>query len=667
MELLKTTHLKRSIIIALLIILPNLIRAQVTEISTIEPDHPYIEYIGRVDKTDTKKPRFGFSGVALRFKFSGEVLKVMFSSTSEKNHYFFIIDEEKPIKINLKSHLSIYALAEALKDTIHEAQIIRLTEGSQGIDTFHGLILGANDSLVRLPQAKKRMFEFYGNSITCGFGNETDDPGDRFDPSQENFYYTYASYVSRIFEADCIGISKSGIGMYRNHRGSATGSSDNMLTVYDHILFKDNNLLWDFTGYIPEIVGINLGTNDARDQDLFRSEIFEDSCKVLVQTLRMYYPDAHIIYITGPTQKGEKLASVQNAVKNVIEDLNDPKFTLFNMSSQTGEFGIGGTWHPTAAQHYHNAKELARYIESIRQWDPAPYITSAIVDQDGHEVRVSFSESLQPGDSIVGFKLRIDNSVVSGMPATIRENKDSVVILQLNERIKEGNNILIDYNYGNVKSEQGINLQPFFSEGVTNKVKETKLQSAIINSTGDKLILTFNKPIMEVFDANIKVNVNNSNYDQHQSSNLNPLEPDKVTFGLLKKITNSSIVELTLTDNFVCGNDKICSTPITNYPVLNNSTLDDEISASQDFHPGSDRRDIILFPNPAGEFFNLTINSHVWQDLRKLIIHDIAGKQIKTINSSSHNFYDIKDLEKGFYTLNLMFNSGQTNLLLIKQ
>ena len=58
-------------------------------------------------------------------------------------------------------------------------------------------------------------------------------------------------------------IARSGIGAYRNYGEAKTGSPGyNMPAQYDYTLYNDKSEHWDFSRWQPDIVCINLGTND---------------------------------------------------------------------------------------------------------------------------------------------------------------------------------------------------------------------------------------------------------------------------------------------------------------------------------------------------------------------------------------------------------------------
>ena len=108
----------------------------------------------------------------------------------------------------------------------------------------------------------ERRIEFIGNSITCGYGVESENPSDPFTYETENHFYTYAARTARALKAQHLVVARSGIGVYRNYGAPRSGSKDCMPAMYEQVLFTDSTELWDHTLYTPDVVCINLGTND---------------------------------------------------------------------------------------------------------------------------------------------------------------------------------------------------------------------------------------------------------------------------------------------------------------------------------------------------------------------------------------------------------------------
>ena len=92
-------------------------------------------------------------------------------------------------------------------------------------------------------------------------------------------------------------------------------------------------------------------------------------------------------------------------------------------------------------------------------------------------------------------------------------------------------------------------------------------------------------------------------------------------------------------------------------------TSDFQQNESIVFHPEStelqyDEIQIKLYPNPASNFVSLEVPNTV--EIEKLIIYDITGKLITTINlSSSQSRIDISNLHSGQYMAIILDKSGK--------
>lgn len=134
------------------------------------------------------------------------------------------------------------------------------TEASFGSVKFSGFEFTQN-AVVLAPEVTKRLkMEFIGDSITCGYGAEGKAPC-HFSASTENNHYSYAAIAARALDAEYNIVSWSGKGMVRNY-GDKQLSPEPVPYFYDRTVANNPKLTWNFTSYVPDIVVINLGTND---------------------------------------------------------------------------------------------------------------------------------------------------------------------------------------------------------------------------------------------------------------------------------------------------------------------------------------------------------------------------------------------------------------------
>ena len=211
---------------------------------------------------------------------------------------------------------------------------------------------------------------------------------DPFEDETENHWLTYANIVSDSLNAQHTSISRSGIGVYRNYDGPKAGSDENMPWQYEYTLFNKHDEKWDFNKYQPQLVCINLGTNDLSTNN-YDIALYEKNYRMFLTTVRSKYPNAKIVLITGP-MLGEKESGEQREVLDrICSDANKKGFTLpeevrkarkgknkgdkdiyrFDFTFQTGDLGYGASWHPSKLQHQKMADELLPFLRNLMGWE----------------------------------------------------------------------------------------------------------------------------------------------------------------------------------------------------------------------------------------------------------------------------------------------------------
>ncbi|MFL5729488.1 MAG: SGNH/GDSL hydrolase family protein [Cytophagaceae bacterium] len=351
-------------------------------LSHISADDPKIKYTGRIDFSNPKAPRFAWSGVSIKASFQGSHCEVLLNDyasgeapTGEANaNWFNLIIDNKKIQVVKcqKDGKQIYKV-EALSDSVHTIEIFKRTEALIGEADFRGFILGKDKKLLDLPAAAQtRKIEFIGNSITCGYGNEGADKDCKFSASTENNYMAYGAITARNLNAEYVAVPFSGKGLYRNYDES---TDETMPMLYDRIFASNPDIKWDFKKYTPDVVVINLGTNDFAHSNP-DSAIWVQTYIKFIGTIRSNYPNAHIICLNGSMmndswpQGTKSLSTIKKFLKAVITQMNDKgdnKVYMFSLSPQ-GSLGYGCDWHPNVAQHKKNAAELTAFIKTKTGW-----------------------------------------------------------------------------------------------------------------------------------------------------------------------------------------------------------------------------------------------------------------------------------------------------------
>ena len=358
----------------------------------VKASHPMIQYMGRVGfGKNPDVASFNFPGTTIEANFQGSSLKMMCRPMT--GYFMAQVDGSEPFKVGFNAERdSVVTLATALSKGVHHVKVMYVIEGLFRNPEFRGFVLDKGCKLVEAPALSERKIEFIGNSITCGYGVESIEMSDPFEDETENHWLTYANIVSDSLKAQHTSISRSGIGVYRNYDGPKTGSAENMPWQYEYTLFNKHDEKWDFAKYQPQLVCINLGTNDL-STDNYDIQLYEKNYRMFLTTVRSKYPDAKIVLLTGP-MLGKKESSEQRAaLDRICADANKSGFTLvnktvvdkkgkikkakklgdkeiyrFDFSFQKGDLGYGASWHPSKLQHQKMAKELLPFLKNLMNW-----------------------------------------------------------------------------------------------------------------------------------------------------------------------------------------------------------------------------------------------------------------------------------------------------------
>lgn len=327
-----------------------------------------ITYVGRISKSNIECVKFTYPGVYMYFSFEGTSLSM---KAKPNSGYFMVeIDDLQPYKISFPSTDSVQTIIECLPNGIHKAKITYAIEGYEFKPEIYGFYLDSGCSLGKINRSISRRIEFIGNSITCGYGIEAYDKNEPFSYSTENHYYTYAATTARMLDADHLVVAKSGIGIYRNYSGSRNGSDDCMLNIYDYVNYADSTEIWNYSMFIPDVVCINLGTNDT-SVGSYDIKLLGMAFEKFVLKIRDRYPESKIVLLTGAMLNGTALSDVKNTLDSLCEKMNsdgDKNIYRFDFSPQTGDLGYGADFHPSMIQHQKMALELTAFLKNIMNW-----------------------------------------------------------------------------------------------------------------------------------------------------------------------------------------------------------------------------------------------------------------------------------------------------------
>lgn len=322
--------------------------------------NPRIAYMGRFVYDEDGSVRFNYPGSSIIANFKGNYIGVKMRAGS--GSFMVSLDGGEPERWEFGEDTDVMYV-DSLSAGPHSIRIMLATEGYAHNPTFYGFRLCGEKALLEKPILNGLKFLFIGNSITCGYGVEDDDPKHGFDYLTENHYYSYAAITARYFNAQWHSISRSGIGVYRNYGDKREGSRINMTQQFHRTLFDNESYTWDHRSYQPNFIFVNLGTNDT-SLDNYDIDKLGEAYLSFYQTLRETYPSSTIIFLSGSMLGGQALIDVKYCLDRILtQNPQDKLLYRFDMSPQTGDLGFGADYHPSMAQQEKMANELIGFLE----------------------------------------------------------------------------------------------------------------------------------------------------------------------------------------------------------------------------------------------------------------------------------------------------------------
>ena len=348
--------------------------------SIIRPTDPFIQYTGRISFANPERPAWNFPGIQIVASFEGTSLRMI---AKPRSGYFMAqIDQADPFKVAFRGERdSVVTLATALPNGVHTVKLMYAIEGYEFYPEFWGFVLDKGKKLVETPALPSRKIEFIGNSITCGYGNEGLKKEEGFDYATENHYYSYASITARNLNAQHWVVARSGIGAYRNYGEAKTGSPRSCMPVqyeytgyaWDLKLREEATFLrekWDFSRYQPDVICINLGTNDTSTNN-YDLDLLKQGYQKLLKQVRDHNPKAKIVFLTGTMLYNKELREVKQLLDEVTAEAHkagDKEVYRFDMAPISGEEFYGNDYHPNIYQDEKMAGELTAYLRGLMNW-----------------------------------------------------------------------------------------------------------------------------------------------------------------------------------------------------------------------------------------------------------------------------------------------------------
>ena len=347
-----------------------------TLINTLEGEdlisNTYVKWLGRTKYDTTKAVNIMYhSASSFEVKFKGtEVEAVLYATNylnASKRPYIVIMvddDYENRTRIALEAEYTTLKIAQLAKDD-GKVHTVSVWKSSESTDSHMGLkSLKSNGGFVEGVEFKERTIEFIAASSSTGYGNLN---ADTKTSSNSDAMQAFSYLTARALNADINIYSASGWGCK-----ASAWTSPNSLNLYDAYKKVDffSNESWDMTKITPDVIVINLGTNDWSyikagadvNERNSRMQAFKDQYVDFLTYLHTVYPNCKIIMLYGLMLE---------------KDIYDATVDIYNVAKQSNPgLGIiqifgdakGSNSHPSLASHKAISEALIAKIKEEMSW-----------------------------------------------------------------------------------------------------------------------------------------------------------------------------------------------------------------------------------------------------------------------------------------------------------
>lgn len=313
-------------------------------------DSGKINYYGRVMQRTAESVMFYNTASAFEVRFIGSSLKASLRASAEALRVQVYIDgEAQKEQTRISAFRTEYTFASGLAEGVaHTVRVVKVNSASKGNIELSGI--ATDGAFVEAPEKPALKFEFYGDSITAGYGvNALAGQVDTVE--NEDGTAAFAYLASEMLGAQASVMSYSGISAVVP-AWTQTLMSQTFRQYAPGVLSAE----WDFSSYQADVVFVCLGTNDyyGIQQGAGTNESFVNGFVQFVSDLRAKTPEASIVLCYGMMHK-----NLDAQFREIVRKCGDPG--VYYLPMDIVESG-GYNGHPGRSGQKAGAEQLVGFL-----------------------------------------------------------------------------------------------------------------------------------------------------------------------------------------------------------------------------------------------------------------------------------------------------------------
>lgn len=240
---------------------------------------------------------------------------------------------------------------------VHKLSVYKRTESTDS--HFFVESISTDGSFIKLDKDNRKRIEFISDSASVGYGN-LKDVVKTTETSDGLKAYPFQTAIN--LNCDFNIFSASGFGAL-----ASIWTNPHTLNVYENYNYVDfgSKILWNHSDFKPDLIVLNLGTNDASyvyevdDIDTInkRKEAFEQRYYDFLMMLHNIHPNAKILSLYGVMNESNIYDSIKNAASKARNNIGSLYQVMIN-----GD-GKGYNLHPSAKSGCEVSEKLVKYIK----------------------------------------------------------------------------------------------------------------------------------------------------------------------------------------------------------------------------------------------------------------------------------------------------------------
>ena len=328
---------------------------------TAKANDPNISFTGRVQRMNDGAVHYDWAGTYMQTDFNGTAITARIAEEGESYNQVFI-DGKLLDKIHFTGkEPHDVVLAKGLSKGTHRLRLQKVTEGEFGRTTIYSFTAkGKGDFKAVKP--KGRLIEIIGDSYSCGYGAEGTEKS-HFELKTENCDKAYECAIARYFDADYVLVAHSGMGMARNYAGK---TMKNMTQRYPLLFDNHDSIAYDFKQYRPDLVIINLGTNDFSVNGAPSNYV--SNYVRMIKTVRSHYGDVPVLCVTPHSANIFLLAALKE-LRQKIAGMKGVRVAEPMPDIVVSGHDIGSDYHPNWRGHQKIAATLIPVVATMTGWE----------------------------------------------------------------------------------------------------------------------------------------------------------------------------------------------------------------------------------------------------------------------------------------------------------